>query len=67
MTDPTHHRYAPSALDRLAACPASAQYAPDETDSEDAAEGTMLHGVMAGRPVPNARSEARAKQQQEGA
>jgi len=46
----THHKFSPSSLDRLALCPGSARAAsgmPEHTN-EAAAEGTMLHAVMAG-------------------
>ena len=50
-----HHKNSPSKLDRLAACPGSGRAAhgmgedwDNHTTSEAAAEGTMLHAVMAG-------------------
>ena len=60
----THHEYSPSKLDRYQKCPGSAAAAArvrasmteaeweDHTGSDAAAEGTMLHAVMAGTPPP---------------
>ena len=54
MTYPTlhgHHVHSPSSLHRRAACPGSGrmelQFAGDDTPSEAAAEGTLLHKSMA--------------------
>lgn len=49
MTDNGHHLYGPSSLERRALCPASARLEQGlpETESPYAAEGTMLHGVVA--------------------
>ena len=64
MSDPTHHEYSPSKLERYAKCPGSAAatarvkagMTPEEWDNYDsneaAAEGSMLHAVMAGTPPP---------------
>ena len=43
-----HHKYSPSKLDRIAACPGSALASEgvETPDSQYAVEGTMLHGVM---------------------
>ena len=49
---PRRSRFRPSELGRLHLCPGShvlqTLYETEETDSEDAAEGTMLHAVLAG-------------------
>lgn len=49
MTDTGHHLYGPSSLERRALCPASARLEKDlpNTESPYAAEGTMLHKVVA--------------------
>ena len=59
-----HHKYSPSKLDRIAACPGSVAASArvrkglsdedwdNHTGSEAATEGTMLHAIMAGTLEP---------------
>lgn len=49
MPDTAHHLYGPSSLERRALCPASARLEKGlpNTESPYAAEGTMLHSVVA--------------------
>ena len=50
MTEITHHPFSPSTLQRLSLCPGSYRMSkdiPEPPQSEDAAEGTMLHEAVA--------------------
>ncbi len=60
MSELTHHPFSPSTLQRLSLCPGSWRMSkdiPEPPQSEDAAEGTMLHEAVANGKIDGLTAE----------